>query len=77
MVEAKKVENNVAIEACFPKHILFMKVRERGGGCLFEGVPIRYNGLRGGRLFEEIRYPDTQGKWNENWDKSHADCSGK
>ena len=54
-----------------------MKVRERGGGCLFEGVPIRYNGLRGGRLFEEIRYPDTQGKWNENWDKSHADCSGK
>ena len=22
-----------------------MKVRERGGGCLFEGVPIRYNAL--------------------------------
>ena len=45
-------------------------------------MPIRYNGLRGGRLFrrarlfEEIRYY-TQGKWNENWDKEPRRLFGK
>ena len=53
------------------------KPHRTSAGRLGGGLLIRGGCLVGeGRLSKEIPHY-TQGKWNENWDSSHADCSGK